>query len=720
LNLISQSPLLLWFTTFHLNLMYSCIEEEARPEVIRRCYWPLLNLSKDYGAPLGIEASGLTLQLIQALDPEWIAELRRLIAQGKVELIGSGYAQIIGPLVPAEVNEANLRLGHEVYDQLLDVRPQMAFVNEQAYSSGLVKHYLDAGYRAIVMEWQNPARAHPEWASEWRYLPQLACDQQGNSIALIWNNSIAFQKFQRLAHGEIGEDEYLNYVEEQLAPGTRAFSVYGNDAEIFDFRPGRYGTEPALGKESEWRAIRDLWAKLESDDRFRAVRPSDVLTLMGEAGGGNRLRLESAEEPVPVKKQGKYNLTRWSTTGRDNLGINTRCWRIFRALQKRSRITDTEWQELCYLWSSDFRTHITEGRWRAYQERLSDFVAKVGDETRPRPAPRDFPENRRREPSLAKDQRLLSFEAGRIKLRINQRRGLAIDGLWFRDLSELPLIGTLPHGYYDDISLAADFYSGHLVFEIPGEPKVTDLTAVEPHIETTKHGLDIAAQISTPFGPVNKTLRLFADGSALEIEWRLNWKTHPAGSLRLGHVTLNPAAFPREELFFVTHNGGWHEEIFPLNGSEFDHGAAVSSLVSARGGVGMTGGWLELGGAHHALHVDLDQTAAAPLGMMQYKRVGAGYFCRLSFSVQEMDETRKLAGGEGPADIQAMRIRISAIKGDREWHTVAKHRAKISSAKPAETCRLPPGSGVARCVNEPAKTLVSETAQQRRDNAKER
>jgi hypothetical protein len=668
LNRTDQTPLLLWFTVFHINLMYSCIEEESRAEVIRSCYWPLLHLANDYAVPIGVEASGLTLEIIQGLDSDWMAELRRLIATGRVEFVGSGYAQIIGPLVPAQVNESNLRLGHETYERLIGVRPQIAFVNEQAYSSGLVEHYLSAGYAAIFMEWQNPAHAHPEWDFRWRYLPQLACDQHGNSIPLIWNNSIAFQKFQRLAHGELSEDEYLAYLEEQLVSGPRAFSLYGNDVEIFDFRPGRYATEPALGSRSEWRAIHSLWEKLAADSRFRAVRPSQVLSLMGEPGSGNRLRLESAAEPVPVKKQEKYNLTRWSITGRDNLGVNTRCWRLFHALEAQPQVLESDWKELCYLWSSDFRTHITEQRWGAYLKRLAAFERRHG--VNPAPA-HCLPLEKVRQNGSAgaksdSQGRFVIAEAGQIKLRLNRRRGLAIDRLWFRDLSDQPLIGTLPHGFYDDISLAADFYSGHLTFEIPGAHKVTDLNVVEPHFDRGEGWLDIAAVVSTPLGPVSKKFRLFDDGRCLEVAWRLAWKTCPPGSLRLGHITLNPEAFSRAGLYLRTHNGGRREELFCLGRSEVDHGAPVSFLVSARSGIGMTGGWVELGNQDYAVRIDADRTAAAALGMAQYKEMGSAYFCRLSFSLQEMDETRHLSGDAASlVDGLTIRMRISAHKPGR-------------------------------------------------------
>ena len=74
------------------------------------------------------------------------------------------------------------------------------------------------------------------------------------------------------------------------------------------------------------------------------------------------MQLESAACPVPVKKQRKYNLARWAVTGRDNIAINAACERIYRGMLATSA-DDADWKELCYLWASDFRTHMTEKRW---------------------------------------------------------------------------------------------------------------------------------------------------------------------------------------------------------------------------------------------------------------------------------------------------------------------------------------------------------------------
>jgi len=67
-----------------------------------------LRLADHYSLPLGIEASAYTFETVAAIDPSWVGELRRLTTEGSCEFIGSGYTQIMGPLLPAAVIAANL------------------------------------------------------------------------------------------------------------------------------------------------------------------------------------------------------------------------------------------------------------------------------------------------------------------------------------------------------------------------------------------------------------------------------------------------------------------------------------------------------------------------------------------------------------------------------------------------------------------------------------
>lgn len=656
---VEAAPLRL-YSIFHLNLAYSSIELEQRAKVIERCYWPLLRLAKELDFFPGIELSGYTLSVANEIAPDWVDELRRLVRRGRCELIGSGYSQLIGPLVPAALNAANQRLGQQAYADRLGVRPSIALVNEQAYSGGLVAHYLEAGYRAIAMEWNNPAAHHPEWPRALRYAPQRALGPDGRSIDLLWIDTIAFQQLQRYAHGELDRAEYQAYLEAQLAPRwdaePRAFPLYGNDAEIFDLRPGRFHTESEIDASGEWQRMRELIADLARDARFELVPPSRVLDLLESSAGGRSLRLESAENPVPVKKQEKYNVSRWAVTGKDDLQINTACWRLHRLLRDCEPCSDDLLRKLCYLWSSDFRTHITPARWRAYRSELD----AVGRST---PASRPVSELTGKHDPVARERvvleplgdvrrrgRFLELHTDAVRAVLDCRRGLAIRSLAFLHLGEEALLGTIPHGYYEDIPLAADFYSGHSVVEFPGAGRVTDLNPTEPSWQTwvcgARRGIRVSASVETPLGAVTKTFEVCAGEPRVRLVYEFDWDTPQHGTFRTGFVTVLPEAFDRSSLFYRTHNGGAQAETFLLQGRDVCHGSAVSSLVSARSGLGATEGLVTLGDARRQIHVRFDPAEAAALPMVEYRDVADVYWLRLVFSLGELDETRALRGTE--------------------------------------------------------------------------
>lgn len=634
------------FALFHLNLAFSSIEEEQRAEVIARCYWPLLKLAEAHG-PIGLEATGFTLEEIAARDPEWIAEARRLIGAGKIELIGAGYAQIIGPLVRARVTEANLAIGHDVYERLLGARPQLALVNEQAYSAGLVPLYLDAGYRGILMDWDNPGAHHPEWHPETRHLPQRALGTDGRSIALLWTNTVAFQKLQRFAHGDIALADYLGWLRGRHGENDRALCLYASDAEIFDFRPGRYKTEETCSGR-EWDVLAKAFAALGGEERMHCIAPSEALRLLSEDAAGQTLRLETPSCPVPVKKQRKYNLSRWAVTGRDDLAINAACERITRGMMNDAA-TPEDWKELCYLWSSDFRTHITEARWTGFTKRLAAAEAKW--------APR--------EPALAApasgavlDARHIEVETPALSARLDRRRGLAIDALHFSAHARAA-IGGLPHGHFDDIALQADWYTGDCVFEAPGEHKITDLEWCEATQHTDDGNILIRGRINTARGPIDKSWRFCASRPRVECDLTFHWSDWGRGSLRLGHITLLPNAFDWEQLTLTTHNGGRDAETYSLHNQTVEHGAPVSFLVSSSFGLGMTEGWAELGDRDTRLRIEVDRASAPLLGLLTHKCIGGSLFCQLMLSALELDETRKPAAyAPGP---RRFRFAIEAV-----------------------------------------------------------
>ena len=617
------------FALFHLNLAFSSIEEEQRDAVIARCYWPLLQLAEVHG-PIGLEATGFTLEEIARRDPEWIGRARALIASGRIELIGSGYAQIIGPLVPACVTEANLAIGNEIYRQLFGIRPALALVNEQAYSAGLVGLYLDAGYRAILMDWDNPAAHHSDWAEETRHLPQRAQGTDGRSIALLWTNTVAFQKLQRFAHGDITLSDYLDYVRARRGDSDRLLCLYASDAEIFDFRPGRYKTEEQCSGH-EWERLGEVFSALIDQPGMRLVGPGEALSAVSHPAAGQSLRLESAACPVPVKKQRKYNLSRWAVTGRDDLGINAACERIYRGMIAGAP-QGVDWKELCYLWSSDFRTHITEARWTAYCARLKEAERRWAQDRSPSPFVRG---------GVQVQARHIEIETPALHARLDRRRGLALQALRFSG-HPCATVGGLPHGHFDDIALQADWYTGDSVFEAPGEHKITDLEWCETQIGREADGSAVVfGRIQTPRGAIGKTMHFHAGRARVDFDLTFDWTDWGRGSLRLGHVTLLPAAFDWESLVLTTHNGGHQPETFRLHDATVEHGAPVSFLVSSSYGFGLTEGWAEIGDDRTRIRVEVDRGEAPLLGLLTHRRIGGSLFCQLMLSALELDETRK-------------------------------------------------------------------------------
>ena len=569
------------------------------------------------------------MEEIAARDPAWIAKARALLSAGRIELIGSGYSQMIGPLVPARVTEANLALGNEIYQRLLGVKPAIALVNEQAYSSGLVGLYLDAGYRALAMDWDNPGAAHPDWAPETRYLPQRALGADGRSIGLIWTNTVAFQKMQRFVHRDIEIDAYLNYVHGAEASGRRALCVYASDAEIFDFRPGRFKTEERLSGASEWPRMEEAFVRLTA--AFELIAPSAVLTLRDIEQADQTLRLETATSPIPVKKQRKYNLARWAVTGRDDLGVNAACERVYRGMTAKGA-DPAAWKELCYLWASDFRTHITEQRWNEFCARLRAAEALWS-------APLAVPAPPAQGDKI--ETRVIEIATPHVTARLDRRRGLALTTVHFSSHAE-PSVGGLAHGHFDDIALQADWYTGDSVFEAPGEHKITDLEWCEAQSWRAANGdVFVHGRIDTPKGPIVKTLRFAADEPRSEFDLTFHWNDWAKGSLRLGHITLLGQAFDAARLSLTTQNGGRANERFELAGQTVEHGAPVSFLVSSSQGLGMTEGWAEIGDDRTRLRLEVDRATACLLGMLSHRVSGGELFCQLILSASELDDTCK-------------------------------------------------------------------------------
>ncbi|MCK4491908.1 MAG: hypothetical protein KAU03_04740, partial [Candidatus Altiarchaeales archaeon] len=368
------------YTVFHANLKFSSIPEEQYSLVLDRCYWPALDLLKDYDIRLGLEFSASTLEIIKNLDAGFTDALKEYWRKGKCEVIGSGYSQTIFPLIPAKANLKNLFQGNEIYKRILGKKPVTAYANEQVYSSGLVDLYKSAGYENLIMDWDNATKFN-HYPDHYKYKPKIVVGAGNARMNLVWNNSISFQKFQRFVHGLLPFDEYIHYLDSHRSEEEdRSFLLYGNDLEIFDYRPGRGAFLHSIGEPShEFDRIRELLDYFEDNYSIELITPEQVVRKFKPE---IEVTLESSEYPIITKKQDKYNVTRWAVCGRENSKINTQCYKLFNRLQNiefvntivRKKVEnakiDNLWLELTNLWSSDFRTHTTDEKFTAFRNRL--------------------------------------------------------------------------------------------------------------------------------------------------------------------------------------------------------------------------------------------------------------------------------------------------------------------------------------------------------------
>lgn len=636
------------YLIFHLNLAFSSIDEHMRSDVIQACYHPLLDLIDRTGIPIGIELSGWTLNQINNIDSIWVDRFKKLLELNKCELVGSGYCQIIGPLVPHEVNVWNQKLGLDVYKQVLGRRPDIVLVNEMAFSQSLVDLYSQFDYKALVMDRDNIKLV---LASD--EMPSHAAGINDTKIPILWSDSIMFQKMQHFAHGDISLKDYIDYLKKRVHNGDSVLPIYCNDAEVFDYRPGRFNEERSMHQEGEWNRIERFLKVMKSEIDIELVSPSNALIYNLEKNIKFISKITNAAYPIPVKKQAKYNISRWAVTGRHDLWINTLCHRIHKHLIKSKNNSRKDWEELCELWSSDLRTHLTEKRWTDTKKQLNLIMKKHNIKNNFSSVKKT---NRNHDCldnviglyggasiSLKNDDIILSIATKELELDLNLRRGLAIHKLAFASHKMVPCIGTLQHGHFESILLGADYYSGNTIIELPLlRKRLTDLESVRPTFAIKDdNNIEVHAVINTMFGTILKIVNINSERERVSLSYHFIKFQDVFACARLANITLLNS-FSNENTQLLLANGGEENEIFDFL-DEFDHSNPASTLVSSSRGVGATTGKIKILNNNKNLCLQWDPSECAVMPLLTHTTNNTQTLSRIFFSISELDDTVKKA-----------------------------------------------------------------------------
>lgn len=600
---------------YHINTNFSSINASQFKKLINNSYNKLLDLIEHNNYNISVEASAKSLVDLKKIDENIINRLKYLINIKKCSFVASGYVQMIMPLVPYEVNKKNIELGNEIYKEYLGIKPKIFYVNEQTFSKSLIK--LLGKYDKIILEYKKSDLAIKK--NDAAYNINTIQDDYNNKIDVIWNDHILFQKFQKLIYDEITENEYLKFLKKYKFPKNSYLPIYCSDVECFGFSPGRYPVEPKL-LNKHWEKINSIYKRLES---ARYIH-SNLYNLY-KGTNLKSYRITNIENPIIVKKQAKYNVTRWCLTGRNDLKINTFCWRLLENF-KTNKIKDKKkWQSLCELWSSDLRTHITKIKW-------NNTIRKFKDKGL---INLDFKKLSLHNLKKIKAINELNFRHKNLKIKINPKKGFSIKNLYKKN----KILGFVEQGYFNSKKLDVDFFSGHSILEYEKQ-KFTD-------ISTNYKNYFVRNNLNESIFIVKNGMKKFLKYKKIsiinksEIQLENCFTKIPDSSLRTFYLTINPKLFNKKDLYIKTHNGGNKFETFYFKNSNFDYGKPVSNIVSSNTTLGATNNTLILGDKKNLVIIKIERNFSAIMPMLSYQSFSKSYLLRLYFSCCETDDTSK-------------------------------------------------------------------------------
>ena len=372
-------PKLALYSIFHGNLNYSSIDKEMYEYIIDTCYWPLIDIAKDYKFKTGIEFPTNTIQIINEIDPLFIRELKKLVDKEKYEIICSSREQTIFPLIPEQVNLQNLTIGKTKTEEIFSKQIDTAFINEQLFSSGLVSLYTKSGIKNIITVWEWASKIHSS-KNEIKFQPNTLSSQTGEQLDVIWSSYIAYQKFQRYINGDIEKNDYLQYILKQKnSSSDSCFPFYSSDLEIFGYN------NPVLrlaGDGNEIHRFRQILDELEKDSGIEFILPSDVLKKFPPK---EKILMDSAKYSILQKKQDKFSVSRWAVCGRDNSARNSLCYQLFKeisrlkSLEGENNLDEQLTNELIDCWASDFRTHTTDAKNQEFSKITNTLSSKLNE-----------------------------------------------------------------------------------------------------------------------------------------------------------------------------------------------------------------------------------------------------------------------------------------------------------------------------------------------------
>jgi len=146
---------------FHANLSYAYLTPDRYEFVIRKSYEMLLDTMQEEfpDVKFVFEASGYTLDEIARRCPDVLGKLKRAIAEGRCEFMGSPYAHPMLPNFPKEDGIWALRFANEAFQRHLGFTPRSFWNPECGWRSSVPEQALAAGFTNVIGDFEAYSRS---------------------------------------------------------------------------------------------------------------------------------------------------------------------------------------------------------------------------------------------------------------------------------------------------------------------------------------------------------------------------------------------------------------------------------------------------------------------------------------------------------------------------------------------------------------------------------
>ena len=235
-------------------------------DVFEHAYSPMLGaLERHPGIRLGLHYTGPLLQWMAANRPEAIAQIRRLIDRGQIEIVGGGYYEpILVTLPDRDRNGQLVRMGDEL-ETMFGRRPAGAWLAERVWEPSLAYDLAAAGYRWTVLDDNHLRAASIREDAMWT---AFTTDDRGLRLTIFGTEQglryrIPFKPV----------EDVISYLRDRATPDGRFVGMMGDDGEKFGAWPGTF--EYCWSRE-HW--VDRLFEAIEASSEWLAtVTPSEWL-----------------------------------------------------------------------------------------------------------------------------------------------------------------------------------------------------------------------------------------------------------------------------------------------------------------------------------------------------------------------------------------------------------------------------------------------------------